>query len=451
MKDPFFLNGEIIDGKYAVTGVCSDKGGMGNILFVNPVASPPPYPIVLKYCKSTESEVLQRFNREIRNMVTFAGNSKVVQIYDHNLSHKPPYFVMKYFSDGDLTTLCTSLTSNYHLQERTFIQMVDCVNELHAKGLQHRDIKPQNFLQDGNTIMVSDLGLSKEIGAGTTCTMSHEFWGTQGYLPPEFVSAGFKNAEASSDIFMLGKSFYYLLTERDPLYITDADIHPAVFHLIEKCCAVEKQRRFQSLADLKQGLSLAFDVVLNRALVGSKARQIFSQIIDRLRAENTYDPEQVMLFVNLLASLPRDEQDAVIFDLPREFFIVVSMEPLSTVLETFLKSYEPFVQPSVKIFSYAEVVANNMKEIFRRAHRVQDRAKALELAVNAAIWANRFVAMDTCREMVMSIDGNDLGLLVSTIITENKDSFLTQIEPAACKNDIIKKALRETRGTSEAQ
>ena len=283
-----YNKGDVIDNKYIVTNLCSDKGGMGTIVFVSPIGTHVPYPLVLKYCKSTNSELIQRFIREVRNLATFKGNSKVMQIYAYNIGCQPPYFVMQYFSDGDLTTLCKALKNDASLQEKIFHGMIDCVNELHTKGLQHRDIKPQNFLRNGDQIIISDLGLSKEIGAGTTFTMSREFWGTQGYLPPEFVTDGFKECDSTSDIFMLGKSFYYLLTERDPLYITSNDIHPAVYHVINKCCETEKGRRYRTLSDLKQGLTLSYDVILSRANGGGKARQLLRRfLIDSHRKMST--------------------------------------------------------------------------------------------------------------------------------------------------------------------
>jgi len=215
-----------------------------------------------------------------------------------------------------------------------------------------------------------------------------------------------------------------LLTNRDPMYITNTGLHPAIFHIIEKCCAVDKGKRYQTIPELKQGISLAYDVILNRASGGGRARQMLAQILDKIHTANQYNSAEIKEFVDLLASLPFDEQYAIIYDLPREFFIVMSLNPMSDVLGLFLDCYDPFVQPAVHTFSYAEVVANNMKEVFQRASGPAQRAKALELAVHAAIWANRFAAMDTCRDMVMSVEANDLGLPVATLVSQNKDSFL---------------------------
>ena len=72
MYDP----GDVIDGKYIVEGVCSDAGGMGTLLFVDPIDNDFGCKPVLKYCKDTNEEFLKRFKREVRLLATFEGNSR---------------------------------------------------------------------------------------------------------------------------------------------------------------------------------------------------------------------------------------------------------------------------------------------------------------------------------------------------------------------------------------
>lgn len=93
----------------------------------------------------------------------FQGNSKIVEIVDSNVEHDPPYFVMRYYPAGDLTTLSARLKADIELQEETFSQMIDCLAELHSRGKFHRDVKPQNFLVHDDGVVVSDFGLSKEL------------------------------------------------------------------------------------------------------------------------------------------------------------------------------------------------------------------------------------------------------------------------------------------------
>lgn len=179
-----FVTGSVIDNRYKVEGVCSESGGMGVILFVLPLHTSLPHRVVLKYCRDNAEEQLARFRREVRVLASFEGNSRVVQIIAHNLEHDPPYFVMKYYPDGDIGCLSTTLQSSYEIQEDCFLQMIDCVQELHSRNKFHRDIKPANFLLDGRRIVVSDFGLATEIGSNTAFTRSSMWWGTHGYIPP---------------------------------------------------------------------------------------------------------------------------------------------------------------------------------------------------------------------------------------------------------------------------
>jgi len=436
-----FKKGDLIDNKYEVLDTCSDSGGMGTILFVKSKIKKYSFRLVLKYCKELDNNYIKRFKREVRYLNNFKGNSKVIQLIDSNLKYAPPYFIMKYYQDGDLSKIQVNIQNDSEYQEVVFTKMIDCISELHYKNYQHRDIKPQNFLIEYDSIIVTDLGLCKEVGAGTTFTVSNEFWGTQIYMPPEFQSGNFKDATPSSDIFMLGKSFYNLLTGRDPLYITDDDIHPAIYHIIEKCCHTRKENRYKSLTELKQNLILAYDVILGRAKGGTKALQKLNQILDRLNSENKYDVKEINEFIDLLVVIDDSEKYPIIRDIPNKLYLVLAQDKFNERLETFLNFYGEFVREEVQDFAYAETVAKNMKTVFYKSKVNKLKAKSLEHAINGSIWANRFAAMDICIEMLCSIKDNTLGILVASIILKNKDSFLSNIEIVEAKCLPIRNAL----------
>jgi len=408
---------EIVDKKYQVDGVCSNAGGMGAILFVTPQNGEQEFRVVLKYCKETGDEELKRFRREVRLLASFKGNSKVVQIVDYNLDYDPPYFVMKYYQDGDLLKQAAIITKSLDAQERAILQMIDCIQELHSRNEFHRDIKPQNFLVDGDQIVVSDFGLTTEIGSSTGFTKSLIFWGTPGYAPHEFIEKGFKHADAPSDIFMLGKTIYVLLTQRSPLYLVEDDIPAPIFHIIERCCSIQKAQRYQTLSALRQSVVAAYDVMLERAGGIGTAKQLLSAINDRLEHDSKYKTDEVSEFVEQLALLGESEQVKICIEIPSKFFGVICQKPVLAHLPSFLIVYEKFVESQNYTWGYAEIIARNMRTIFSGDDvSISHKAKVLELAILAANYMNRFAAMDTCRNMIKSVNDEILGLKVANLI-----------------------------------
>jgi serine/threonine protein kinase len=438
--------GDVIDAKYIVDGVCSNAGGMGTVLFVTPRKNVLKFRVVLKYCKDTADEQLKRFRREVRLLASFKGNSKVVRIVDHNLDHDPPYFVMKYYDDGDLLKYAPTITQSLEAQEHVILQMIDCIQELHSRDEFHRDIKPQNFLLDGNQVVVSDFGLTTEIGSETGFTRSSVFWGTHGYIPPEFLTGGFKHADAAGDVFMLGKTIYVLLTQRDPLYLVGDDIPAPIFHIIERCCSIPKAQRYQSLAELRQSVVAAFDVLLGRAGGVGKVKQLLSAIDDRLEQDHQYTTQEVSQFVEQLALLDVRDKIKICFEIPQRFFAVIRQQPVIASLPGFLAVYDRLVESQDYSWSYAETIAKNMKTIFSGEDvPIPHKALALDLAIRAACYMNRFAAMDTCREMITSVDDETLGLQVASLVTKHNATFVGSIEPSECRSDTIANALRVSR------
>jgi serine/threonine protein kinase len=441
-----FDEGEVIDSKYRVDGICSNSGGMGEILLVTPLATKYQFSIVLKYCRDNNEEQLKRFRREVRLLASFEGNSKVVQIVDRNLDHDPPYFVMKYYSDGDLSRMHANLRTSYAAQERCFLQMIDCVQELHSRNEFHRDIKPQNFLLDGDQIVVSDFGLTTEVGSHTAFTSSSVYWGTHGYIPPEFLDGGFKHADAVGDIFMLGKTIYVLLTNREPMYLVPDDVPPPLFHIIERCCSIPKIGRYQTLAELKQSLSSAYDVLLGRAGGLGKVKQLLSSIKDLLERDHTYRVTDVSELIEQIGLLDEGDQVLACRELPESFFPVMGQQPLAGQVSGFLTIYEKLVEKKDYAWSYAETIAINMRQVFNGdGASPSDKARALGLAIRAADYMNRFAAMNTCRSMVTSIRDEALGFCVASMLLNSRDTFISGIEPSECNSDAIRAALRQIK------
>lgn len=441
--------GDIVDDKYVVTDVCSDSGGMGRVLLVRSTMGGPI--LALKYCReNSPEEWLRRFRREVRVLAAFAGNSKIVQIVDHSLEHNPPYFVMRYYADGDLNANAARVRASAELQERIFLQMMDGIQELHSRNEFHRDIKPANFLMEGDQVVVSDFGLTTEIGENMGLTRSSMWAGTPGYLPPEFLDeGGFKRADAAADIFMLGKTMYAVLTGRDPMYIAREGVSTPVFHVIQRACSVSRTDRYSTIAELKQSLVSAYDVVLGRAGGIGKAKQLLVQIADLLQRDRQFVPESVIAFVEQLALLDRVDQAKLLGEVPEMFFGVFSHPSVIASLPAFLAVYESMVESQEYSWSYAEIIARNMRAIFMSPQvPVAQKGLALDLAMRAADYMNRFAAMDTCVAMIKQVAHDEVAFEVAAVIRKHRAvHFVQRIEASECNSMPVRLAIKEIAAT----
>ena len=133
------------------------------------------------------------------------------------------YIVTEYINGGNLFNLMEkNIKQKKHIEEKTIwimlIQSLGGLLYLHQKKkIVHRDIKPDNLLLDMNgNLKITDFGLSAIISdeADENVKCHGTMAGAIQFMAPE-VAMG-KKYDFKSDLYMLGLSFFLLMTNRLP-------------------------------------------------------------------------------------------------------------------------------------------------------------------------------------------------------------------------------------------
>ena len=139
-------------------------------------------------------------------------------VYDLYCKRPFVYDKMHYFQQGCLAGLLKTMRTSF-MDERMICSLMFCLasglEELHKKGIIHRNIKPQNLLLDGHygeRLRISDLGTArKQEGSAPT-----SYAGTLMYLAPEQEEEGY---DVKVDIWAIGAVLYEIITHKFPVFM----------------------------------------------------------------------------------------------------------------------------------------------------------------------------------------------------------------------------------------
>lgn len=162
--------------------------------------------------------VLARFQQEAK-AVGKLSSPHVVQIHQVGFENGINYLVMEFVAGGNLRTYAARQPESRITSTEAVKFLRQCVlglKEAEAKGILHRDIKPDNLLLDRNgDVKIADFGLAKTLGDRLDLTASSDLMGTPLYMSPEQCRGD--ALDFRTDMYSLGASFYYLLTAQPPV------------------------------------------------------------------------------------------------------------------------------------------------------------------------------------------------------------------------------------------
>ncbi|MBL9110512.1 MAG: serine/threonine protein kinase [Myxococcales bacterium] len=273
------------------------EGGMGTVWVAEHLALRTD--VVVKFITgdlATNPEAMARFEREAA-AASQVKSPHVVQTFDHGTSNGLPYIVMELLEGEDLGDY---LHHHGRMAPKAVVQLVTqlgrALDKAHAKGIVHRDIKPNNiFLTEGEGgeffVKLLDFGIAKGVDSPKidSATRTGAVMGSPYYMSPEQI-VGAKDIGPKSDLWAVGVVAFEALTGVRPfeaetmgalaILIHGAplpkptekvpELPPSVDAWFERACSRDVAGRFSSAKEMADALSRAFAEAGHSIVPGSQ-------------------------------------------------------------------------------------------------------------------------------------------------------------------------------------
>ena len=166
-------------------------------------------------------EALARFRREAQT-VRAVRSAYTANLIDASLEVAPYWLATEYVAGP---TLGHAVGARGALPAETVrglgAALAEGLASVHAYGVTHRDLKPQNVILGAQGPQLIDFGIARGVGA-TALTQDGQAPGTPGYTAPEVLTGAGLEAGPAADVFALGATLAYAATGRPPFGIGTA-------------------------------------------------------------------------------------------------------------------------------------------------------------------------------------------------------------------------------------
>ena len=315
-------------GRYEVRSKLGE-GGMGEVYLARDTQLDREVALkILTAEVARDQQRLHRFLQEAR-AASALSHPNVAHIYEIGQADGVHFIAMEFVEGQSLDHRTAGRPVPFAELLDIAIQIADALDEAHAKGIVHRDIKSSNIIINSRgRVKVLDFGLAKlSAPAGVTDKTSNSelatrvktspgmVMGTVNYMSPE--QALGREVDHRSDIFSLGVVLYEMATGRLPFTgetvteTIDRITHnqpeaiarlnyeiPAEFEVIvKKALRKDRNERYQSVHDLmldlkelKRETDLALS--LERSTPPSRSGEIATQVYTQSEINRSFPPPQ---------------------------------------------------------------------------------------------------------------------------------------------------------------
>jgi serine/threonine-protein kinase len=208
-----------------------------------------------------ESAHIERFRREAR-AVAQLQHPHIVAVLDSGEHDGMPFIVLEYVQGETLKERIQRVGRLTITEAVAFtIEVARALDAAHARGIVHRDVKPQNILLDPESgAKITDFGIART-GDESGLTIGGRVLGTTDYVSPE--QALGHEVTGQSDLYSLGIVLYESLCGTVP-FSAPSHIAVATMHVREEIPDIQKRR---------PAVSAALAAVIERATAKHLARR----------------------------------------------------------------------------------------------------------------------------------------------------------------------------------
>lgn len=294
-------------GPYEIVGIVG-AGGMGDVYRAHDARLG--RDVALKVLRSAVTpDHVERLSREARAAGSL-NHPNIVAVFDVGMHDGVPYVVSELLEGRSLGQRLEQGRLSYRKALEYGIQIAQALGAAHAKGICHRDVKPENvFITSDGRVKLLDFGLVKmqeaKQPAGTDDptaehTEAGEVHGTPAYMSPE--QAVGAPVDSRTDLFSFGLVLYEMFTgarafrrestvetirallrdePADPMKLNPG-LPPSAAEVLRRCLEKNREERFQSARDLAfqlRQLEEATSVTSSSARAGLRGRLILATLI----------------------------------------------------------------------------------------------------------------------------------------------------------------------------
>jgi eukaryotic-like serine/threonine-protein kinase len=231
-----------------------------------------------------EPALRQRFEREVL-LAREVSHPNLCPIYDIFRCEQPPgnfLFLTMRLVPGETLAARLRGTASISTAEGLAIlkQMAAGLAAIHAAGIIHRDIKPNNIMLDGTgsrvRLCITDFGLARSYEAEPSLSGKSLVAGTPDYMAPELYQG--RPPSQASDLFAVGVVLHEVFTGQKPVMASDSSpviVSPRLSssgvpsycaHFIVGCLDRDPERRCQ-----------AFERILDSLHINYRTRQLWTR------------------------------------------------------------------------------------------------------------------------------------------------------------------------------